>query len=212
MQNSCSQINLSQINSTNIKSELSQPNSIVDPQNIWKVFHWSFFVNIQGLIICLSRFEMDLAKGNIPAAQIELETAAQLMIASGAAMELAGSFSRQEYESEVRPTMTPPYVQSDHFSGLMSWEHSWLVRIWKKLRPIFEKLPADLQPQYEKFVTAYFSLATAHKAVCQKFGGGEMGSLRCDKSTAVDVLDKFSQNRWRLIDPHLQVSNGCPFH
>lgn len=46
----------------------------------------------------------------------------------------------------------------------------------------------------------------------EKFGGGEVGSLRCDKSTAVDVLDRFTQNHWRLIDPHLKVSDNCPFH
>ncbi|AFZ60768.1 siderophore biosynthesis protein [Anabaena cylindrica FACHB-243] len=183
-----------------------------EPQQIWEGFHWSFFINTQGLIICLSRFEMNLALGNIPEAQIELETAAELMMASGAAMELAGSFSRKEYENQVRPTMAPPYVQSNDFSGLMSWEHSWLVKIWKRLRPVFERLPADLEPQHHKLVAAYFSLAKSHKAVCEKFGGGEVGSLRCDNSTAVDVLDRFSQNRWRLIDPNFKVSAGCPFH
>ncbi|QLE54761.1 siderophore biosynthesis protein [Nostoc sp. TCL26-01] len=183
-----------------------------EAQQIWKVFHWSFFINTQGLIICLNRLEMKLAVGNISAAQIELETAAELMMASGAAMELAGSFSRQEYESQVRPSMTPPYVQSADFSGLMSWEHSWLVKIWKRLRPVFERLPADLEPQHHQLVSAYFSLAKSHKAVCEKFGGGESGSLRCDKNTAVDILDRFSQNRWRLIDPNFKISDGCPFH
>lgn len=87
-----------------------------------------------------------------------------------------------------------------------------MVKIWKRLQPVFEQLPVSLQAEYEQFVTAYFSLATAHKAVCEKFGGGEVGSLRCDKKTAVDVLDRFSQNRWKLIDPQMKLSKGCPFH
>lgn len=184
----------------------------LDPQQIWKGFHWSFFVNIQGLIICLRRFEIYSATGNIPKAQIELETATELMLASGAAMELAGSFSRQEFENQVRPTMTPPHVQSNEFSGLMSWEHAALVKIWQKLSAIFEVLPAALQPQHDKFVAAYLDLATAHRAVCQKFGGSEVGSLRCDQSKAVEMLDKFEQSRWRLIDPNRRVTGGCPFH
>lgn len=212
MQNHFDEMNSLHTYSSNITSEPYQTTTKIDPQKIWQGFHWSFLINIQGLIICLQRFEMNLAVGNLPAAQIELETAAELMIASGAAMELAGSFSRQEYESQVRPTMAPPYVQSSDFSGLMSWEHSWLIKIWKRLRPVFENLPTALQSQHEKFIAAYFSLASSHKAVCQKFGGGEAGSLRCDNSTAVDLLDRFGQNRWRLIDPNLNVSDGCPFH
>lgn len=184
----------------------------VNARQIWKGFHWSFFVNVQGLIICLSRFEGAIATGNLALARIELETAADLMLASGAAMELAGSFTRQEYEQHVRPTMAPPHVQSSDFSGLMSWDHAYLVTVWKRLIPVFESLPAALQPTHDKFVAAYLALATAHKAVCQKFGGGETGSLRSDKGTAVDTLDKFEQIRRRLLDPNRRAASGCPFH
>jgi len=183
----------------------------VSSQQIWKKCHWLFFMNVQGLVICLRRFELSLAANNLPQAQIELETATSLMLASGAAMELAGSFSRQEYEHLVRPTMSPPYVESHDFSGLMSWEHASLVEIWKRLRPVFETLPAALTVQHDRFVAAYFSLSHAHKAVCQKFGGGEMGSLRCDRSTATGTLDKFTQNRWQLLDPNRRAATGCPF-
>jgi hypothetical protein len=183
----------------------------VDPLQIWKGFHWSFLVNIQGLIVCLQRFEVNMALGNTAQAQIELETATDMMLASGAAMELAGSFSRQEYQDRVRKTMMPPQVQSKNFSGLMSWEHAWLIELWKRLRPVFEILPTDIQPQHDKFIAAYFELMEAHKAVCQKFGGGEGGSLRCEQSKAVDTLDKFGQNRWQLIDPHHRKVEHCPF-
>lgn len=184
----------------------------VNPQQIWKGCHWLFIVDIQGLIICLRRFEINLAASNLYKAQVELETATALMLASGAAMELAGSFSRQEYEKQVRPTMSPPYVQSNDFSGQMSWEHASLVEVWKRLRPVFETLPASLVPQHDQFVTAYFSLLNSHKAVCQKFGGDEMGSLRCDKITAVSTLDNFAHHRLQLIDPNHQAASGCPFH
>lgn len=182
------------------------------PQDIWQGFHWSFFINVQGLIISLRRFEAQLALGNIEQAQIELATATDLMLASGASMELAGSFSRDAYEHEIRQFMTPPYVRSPNFSGLMSWEHAALIQIWKRLCPVFEALPERLKPQHEQFVQAYFVLANAHRAVCEKFGGAEGGSLRFDQSCAIDTLDKFGQSRWSLIDPNHQVIKGCPFH
>ena len=184
----------------------------VEPQHIWKGFHWSFFVNIQGLIICLRRFEASLALGNLAMAQIELETATDMMLASGAAMQLAGSMSPREYESQIRPTMTPPHVQSDNFSGLMSWEHAILMQIWKRLGPAFKTLPDKLQSQHERFVAAYFELLGDHKAVCQKFGGDEAGSLRFENGKAVDTLDKFGQIRLSHLDPNRRAINRCPFH
>jgi hypothetical protein len=182
----------------------------IDPYQIWKGFHWSFFVDIQGLIICLRRFEESLIAGSLSDASGELETATDLMLASGAAMELAGSFSKHAYEHQVRPSMMPPHVRSDDFSGLMSWEHAALVQIWKRLQPTFEMLPAALQPKHHQFVQAYLSLAASHKAVCQKFGGDTTGSLRCENSTATEVLDKFKQQRQTLLDPNHRVSQ-CPF-
>ncbi|MEO1296212.1 MAG: siderophore biosynthesis protein [Cyanobacteria bacterium J06636_16] len=181
-------------------------------QTIWRGFHWAFFINVQGLIICLRRFEAQLALGNLEQAQVELKTATELLLASGASMELAGSFSRQDYERSVRPSMTPPQVQATNFSGLMSWEHAALTQVWKRLRPTFEALPATLQPQHEAFVHAYFSLAKAHRAVCEKFGGNEGGSLRFEGGCAVDTLDRFGESRHALIDPNRNVTQSCPFH
>lgn len=178
---------------------------------IWEGFHWIFFVYIQGLIICLSRFEINIAAGNFRQAQVELETATNLMLASGSAMELAGSFGRQEYENLIRPDMMPPKVRSDNFSGLMSWDHALLIKIWKRLSPIFETLPAVLHPQHNRFVAAYITLSTAHTAVCKKFGGDETGSLRCNRTSAVSKLENFADHRLKLLNPNDQVTGDCPF-
>ena len=176
----------------------------------WKSFHWSFFVNTQGLIICLGRFEEALDKGDLQEANLELATAASLLEASGAAMELAGSFSRQDYENVVRPSMLPPEVSEDNFSGLMSWDHSTLIQQWKKLRPKFTHLPPELEDTHRDFVSAYQQLAISHRAVCQRFGGDEGGSIRNDSEIATEVLDRLESNRRSLIQP--SGSGGCPMH
>ncbi|XPM57244.1 MAG: hypothetical protein EDM05_004780 [Leptolyngbya sp. IPPAS B-1204] len=113
---------------------LSGSNSAISAFQIWKGFHWSFIIQIQGLIICLQRFERSLVCGNLAMAQTELATATDLMLASGAAMQLAGSFSPRDYAQQIRPSMMPPQVQSDNFSGLMSWEHAALLSTGQKLQ------------------------------------------------------------------------------
>ena len=184
----------------------------ISPQTIWKGFHWSFFINIQGLIVCLRRFEISVAENDLASAEIELQTATQLMLASSASMILAGSFSQQEYEAQVRVMMMPPNVESANFSGLMSWEHSALVQVWKRLRPIFANLPDVLKSEHQRFIDAYACLAEAHSAVCEKFGGDRTGSLRCKDNTALDTLDKFSSRRQSLINPNSLKSDRCPFN
>ncbi|MEM9272770.1 MAG: siderophore biosynthesis protein [Cyanobacteria bacterium P01_F01_bin.143] len=177
-------------------------------EQLWIGFHWLFFVDVQGLIICLLRFENQLEANNLIEAEVELATATKLMLASGSAMELAGSFSREEYEQQVRPTMMPPQVRSENFSGLMSWDHALLMKIWKRLSPVFKTLPTELHAQHREFVAAYLTLANSHTAVCDQFGGSEKGSLRCSKSSAVSRLELFGKNRLKLIDPKRQCRNS----
>lgn len=179
-------------------------------QQIWEGFHWLFFVDVQGLIICLCRFENQLIAGNLDQAEVELGTATKLMLASGAAMELAGTFSREEYEQQIRPTMMPPQVRSDNFSGLMSWDHALLIKIWKRLSPVFQTLPVELHNQHDRFVAAYLTLSKAHTAVCDRFGGSEKGSLRCNKSSAVSRLEDFEKVRLKMLDPNHRVSGDWP--
>lgn len=191
-------------------SPLSVPPAL-SPQAVWQGFHWSFFINIQGLIVCLRRFEREMAIDNFVQAEIELKTATKLMLASSASMILAGSFSRQEYETQVREMMIPPNVESANFSGLLSWEHSTLIQVWKKLSPIFANLPESLQSEHQNFTNAYMELANAHRSVCEKFGGDRSGSLRCKDNTALNTLDKFSSNRRSLINgASSKASSGCP--
>ena len=184
---------------------------LITASQIWKRFHYVFFTDIQALIICLKRFHQAMALADITQAKQELETASDLLRASGAAMTLAGSFNRQDYEADVRLTMMPPNVQSDNFSGLMSYDHAVLMSLWKQLNPWFKDLPIALENTHTEFIAAYQELAQGHRAVCAKFGGGDNKSLRSTQ-TALDTLDKFSQSRLHTIDPKIHMARGCPFH
>ena len=171
----------------------------ITPLEVWQGFHWSFFIYVQGLIIAMLRFEKYTISNNVTAAKTELNTAAQLMLSAAASMELAGGFSREEYNQYIRPTMMPPKVKSEDFSGLMFWDHAYLMMVWKKIQPFFKNMPQVLQAEQDEFIAAYQVLSQSHKHVCSKFGGDEITSLRGSKATAIETLNKFERNRQKTI-------------
>lgn len=178
-------------------------------RTIWQGFHWTFFIDVQGLVLSLARFGDALTRGCMDSARVELRSAATLLRASGAAMKLAGSFSPSEYNDEVRLSMMPPGVRSDNFSGLMSWDHARLMRLWQELSPRLGDLPAALDDDHEHFVQAFVAMITAHREVCRRFVGEDSGSLR-SSDCAVGILEKVLRSRLKLIDPQ-QRHAVCPF-
>lgn len=177
---------------------------------IWQGFHWTFFINVQGLILSLLRFQQALVSTDLTGADTELRCAAALLRASGAAMRLGGSFSPQAYAGEIRVSMSPPQVEVENFSGLMSWDHARLMCLWRELGPRFGDLPAELAEAYQDFLQAYVDMIGAHRAVCSRFVGETAGSLR-SRDPAVGVLERVLQNRLQTIDPNQTVGSGCPF-
>lgn len=177
----------------------------INPLKIWQGFHWCFFINVQGLIISMLRFERSFKSDDLQTAKTELNTATQLMLSAAASMELAGAFSREEYNRYIRPTMMPPNVKSEDFSGLMFWDHAYLMVVWQKIQPIFQNMPRKLQSEHDSFMAAYLVLSQSHKQVCSKFGGNEITSLRGSKTTAIKTLKKFEQNRQRLISNYEKI-------
>lgn len=181
-----------------------------DPQNTWKGFHWTFFINVQGLILSLLCFNKAFEDKNYSRADQELRCAADLLLASGAAMKLAGSFKPEEYQNSVRQSMMPPHVSIDNFSGLMGWEHARLIRLWRQLGPTFGNLPASLNSAHQYFVESFVDMIGSHRDVCDHFVGDEDSSLRSSDS-AVNVLEKVLSSRLRIIDPKNTRSSACPF-
>ena len=196
-------------------------NPTLSPLHVWKKGHWVFLVFSQALIISLNRLVAAIGNDQLDQAKVDLETTAELMYASGAAMKLTGNFTREKYESEIRPTMTignpQSLVQSENLSGLMMWDHDYLINVIckQKLSPIIKTLPSILTAEHEKFVRAYqCGISEGHKSICSEFGGGDIGSLMAasESSAAIKTLEKFEKSRLKLLDPTGQVKGGCPLN
>lgn len=161
----------------------------------WKRYHWLFFIFLQGNILCMLHFK----KQNMVEAEVILKAMSQLMLASGASMLFAGESKPQEYENTIRPTMMPPHVKSPEFSGIMSYDHAYLINLWNQEKNYFKLIPSFFESTYEDFLKAHEFLALAHKFVCHKYGGSQTGSLRGKKVTALENLEKINSARRRLI-------------
>jgi len=166
---------------------------------IWKKYHWIFFVFMQGKILSFIHFKKQMRQENIVQIGSILKLMSQLMLASGASMLFAGASQRKAYENEIRPSMMPPNVNSPDFSGLMSYDHAYLIYLWNQEKELFKLIPPFLKLPYEEFLDAHKFLALAHKFVCQKYGGDEGGSLREKKVTALENLEILNASRRRLI-------------
>lgn len=198
-----------------------ETNPTLSPLHVWKKGHWVFLVFSQALIISLERLVAAIGNDQLDQAKVDLETTTKLMYASGAAMKLTGNFTREKYESDIRPTMTigntQSLVQSENLSGLMMWDHDYLINVIckQKLLPILKTLPSILAAEHENFVRAYqCGISEGHKSICENFGGGEIGSLiaASESSAAIKTLEKFEKSRLKLLDPTGQVKGGCPLN
>ncbi|MBE9197861.1 MULTISPECIES: hypothetical protein [unclassified Nodularia (in: cyanobacteria)] len=199
----------------------SEINQTLSPLHIWKKGHWVFLAFSQALIISLNRLAAAIANDQLAQAKLELETTAELMYASGAAMKLTGSFTREKYESEIRPTMMTgnhqSLVHSENLSGLMMWDHDYLINVIckQKILPIIKTLPKILEAEHEKIVLAYkCGISDGHKSICAEFGGGEIGSLiaASQSSAAIKTLKNFENSRVKLLDPTGRIKGGCPLN
>ncbi len=178
------------------------PGEGMDPGRRWLTGHRVFFALTQCLIVALQSFATALSTQDIHGARRELRLAARLLDGSAVAFRFTGEFSAQQYEHEVRPSMEPPHVSAG-FSGLLSPDHLYLVRLFTALKQVLQGLPAtELAADHQTFVSALRGVYATHKHVCSRFGGDTEPSLRTSGGSgkaAVAVLDGLQSARTRSV-------------
>jgi hypothetical protein len=160
----------------------------LDPHRRWRVGHQVFFVLTQSIVVALNSFRYALAEQDLAEAKRGLRLAARLLRGSAAAFVFTAEFSARQYHGGVRPAMEPPFVSSG-FSGLLSPDHQYLVRLFAKLRPALRELPVELADDHRSFVRALEAVYEAHKYVCRRFGGDTGTSLRTSEASALPAVD-----------------------
>lgn len=182
--------------------DLPPANEQVDPARRWLIGHRVFFALTQCLIIALQSFATALSIRDSDGARRQLKLAAGLLDGSAVAFKFTSEFGAQQYEHTVRPSMEPPFV-SDGFSGLLSPDHLYLVRLFTTLRPVLQALPGtELAADHQGFVSALRGVYATHKLVCSRFGGDTEPSLRTSGGSgkaAVAVLEGLGRARTKVV-------------
>jgi len=172
-----------------------------DPHRRWRIGHHVFFVLTQSLIVALSCFQHAREGGDDEQARRMLRLATRLLTGSAAAFVFAAELSPGQYQTQVRPSMEPPAVAAG-FSGLLSPDHHYLVKLLGQLRPQLRDLAPELAQEHRLFVAALERVYESHKYVCARFGGNEGVSLRMSAAsvvTAVDVIHGLKLARTKLV-------------
>lgn len=177
-----------------------------DPARRWLVGHQMFFSLIQGAIVGLNCFATAAAARDTTEADEGLAVAAAFMRSSAATMRLTSDFAPADYERAVRPAMALPKVRAG-FSGLQNRDHSYLVRLFGTLRPVFLTLSRPSKAQ-DEFIESVVSAYAAHEFICERFRGDVLPSLRMEAASrgktqrsGTAVIREMMRARLALVDP-----------
>jgi hypothetical protein len=167
----------------------------------WIRGHRIFMVLIQGLVIAVDELTDAVARAETDRAAEALDLAVSLMRASEAALRFAGDFTPEEYQDLVRPTLMPPAAPSG-LSGLNWRDHEHLVKRLAASRELLAGVDPSLVPLRARFREAYAAAYDAHRFVCARFVGEDVGSLLMtpkSKKSAVGVLTQYKRVRLQHI-------------
>ncbi|MFD8221343.1 hypothetical protein ACFV2U_48785 [Streptomyces sp. NPDC059697] len=167
----------------------------------WVRGHRIFMVLIQGLVIAVDELTDAVDRAETDRAAESLDLAVSLMRASEAALRFAGDFTPEEYEDLVRPTLMPPAAPPG-LSGLHWRDHEYLVKRLAEARQLLAAVDPSLVTLRARFREAYAAAYDAHRFVCARFVGDDVGSLLMtpkSKQSAVGVLTQYKRVRLQHI-------------
>ena len=165
----------------------------------WIRGHQIFAVLNQGLVAAFTDLELAIATADDAASSRAAGLIALMLRGSDVSMRLTGDFPIEYYDAFIKASMEPPYMPPG-FSGLLSLDHTALVRRMREAKPILDQLKARDHEGHAAIGKALAGVYDSHKSVCAKFAGVERQSLlmatSCGRS-AVDQLEAFKKSRLR---------------
>jgi hypothetical protein len=138
----------------------------------WGTGHQLFSVLMLDLIVVHKELARHIEDQDWDETESTLTQATQLWAASAVAFRFTGDFTAFEFESVVRPSMAPPNVR-EGFSGTFSPDHTVLLQVLSKLRPLLGNLPPKLKERHRTYLWVYDAMYESHASVCHLMVGNK---------------------------------------
>jgi hypothetical protein len=136
----------------------------------WKVGHRLFFFITQGLVLTHHYIRTFIDAKKFPEAIKAMEESISLFKASMEAFNFSSGYSKEAYEFEVRPSVSPPRFDS-LLSGTQYIDHTEMLQQIKSCREYLVDLPEVMKPTYEKYIEAITNLYCNHSKICSRIVG-----------------------------------------
>ena len=151
----------------------------------WKRGHQAFHLYLVAMNGVLNDALLALDAGEQSALTASLRDLAVLYDAATAGMKYAADFATEDYETVVRPSMMPPFVNPG-FSGLLNRDHAVMLNQLRSLRTQLVSTLGREQSEWPPAASAAMQAVRVaqqrnrahHMLVCRKFVSDGVSLLR----------------------------------
>jgi hypothetical protein len=178
-----------------------------DAMRRWIRGHQVFAALTQGLVFSFQAMGHAMRGGKYDQVRKWANLSVSLLAGSGAAFVFTGDFSNEEYNTIVRPSMSPP-MSPICLSGLMSADHRFFVETLREMKPVLRALH-EREPKLHRRIQEEISrVYDRHIHVCERFVGKRPSLLtagRTDKS-GPELIEQFKKARIKSFETTAHAS------
>lgn len=191
----------------------ANPDSLTQAQAMgrWVRGHQVFAALTQGLILSFQSLGGALRDGRQEDVQGWSNLAVSLLLGSAATFRLTSDFSVELYAEVIRPSMMPP-ASPICLSGLMSWDHRYLVQVIRDMRPALRSLYEREPFRHQQISQALASVYDSHIHICERFVGERPSILTAERTerSGPSLIEQFKALRLKPFEVLPQAAPLSP--
>ncbi len=168
----------------------------------WIRGHQIFSALTQGLLAALGELRGALSRGDGPSADVAVDLIVVLLRGAGASLRFTGDMPSDDYLNIIRPSMAPPLVP-ETFSGVLSSDHRWFLRVLREMKPALDSLRAQRPEHHASIAQAVAGVYDSHKFVCDRLVGKSpslMMSSSDNNASGAEQIEHFKKLRMRVFE------------
>lgn len=167
----------------------------------WVLGHHVFMVFAQASTLVIDCLRDSAEQGDFISGVAAGLAAVQLMRGCQGALHYTGNAKKEEYISEIRPTLMPP-MAPPKMSGMHWRDHEALIKAMSTSKDAWAWLAESRPDVVRDFRVCLDEVYISHMNVCEHFVGSDSPSLLASERSsrnAVGVIDQFREIRLRSL-------------